>query len=437
MSVMRIVQVVCMVALASVVKPQVYDDAIEVNYADSYYNEISEGEQSEVDAPTDTPAIPCTAPEFNKWDKLFTMLENSQMKENMLLQYSDDIVKVGLQSLRAEILEIIAQNSGSCMAAVETSARRAGAHTEEKLLQALEQLHDSAAQQQAQHDAALQQILEATQEQVTQLDKVEKNCIHDRVKSFQTRDLEKEDRGQLQAISAELQSLQEKLDFYTRATAGQILPAGCDMVLFFPMRSPKIHAEVIPQRSMKIRAFTICLWIKPTQMLNKTVLFSYGTVTNPLELQLLLSGRSALFTVGGEAHLVEARGAATEGSWAHLCGTWSSEQGLASLWVDGHRAASSPGVAEGHEIPADGVTILGQEYTGEGLAKRLGFQETFNADEAFTGKLTGVNAWDRVLEEDEISEQAREDGRSCGSRGNLVAWGVSQIVERGGVKLIY
>lgn len=205
------------------------------------------------------------------------------------------------------------------------------------------------------------------------------------------------------------------------------------MALFFPMRSPKMHAEVIPQRSMETRAVTVCLWIKPTQMLNKTVLFSYGTMTNPLELQLLLSGRSALFTVGGEAHLVEARNVAREGSWVHLCGTWSSEQGLASLWVDGEKAASSPGVAEGHEIPADGVTILGQEYKAE----RLGFQETFDAEEAFTGKLSGVNAWDRVLEEEEMYEQARKDGLSCGSRGNLVAWGVSQIVEKGGVKLIY
>uniref|UniRef100_W5US29 Pentraxin-related protein PTX3 n=1 Tax=Ictalurus punctatus TaxID=7998 RepID=W5US29_ICTPU len=434
MSVLRIVQVVCMVVSASVVMPDNYEDGIDVNYADAYYNEISEGEQSEADTHTVTPAVPCTAPEFSKWDKLFTMLENSQMKENMLLQYSDDIVKLGLQSVRGEMLEIAAQSRASCAAAVENSLRRAEAHIEEKLLQALEQLHGVSAQQQARHDAVLEQILEATKEQEAQLDKVGKNCIHDQVKSFQTRHLEKEDRGQ--AFAAELRNLNEKLDFYTRATAGQVLPAGCDMALFFPMRSPKTHAEVTPQRSMKTRAFTVCLWIKPTQMLNKTVLFSYGTATNPLELQLLLSGRSALFTVGGEAHLVEAPGAATEGSWAHLCGTWSSEQGLASLWVGGQRAASSPGVAEGHEIPAGGVTILGQEYNGEGLAKRLGFQETFNADEAFTGKLSGVNAWDRVLDEDEISEQARPDGRTCGSRGNLVAWGVSQIVEGGGVKLI-
>ncbi|KAI5097925.1 pentraxin-related protein PTX3 [Silurus meridionalis] len=435
MSALRIGHVVCVVILASVVSSQ-YDDEY-IKHDPAYYNEIGDEEQSEADAATEAPAAPCTSPEFTKWDKLFTMLENSQMKENMLLQYSDDIVKVGLQSLRAEVMEIVAQGSGSCSAAVENSARRAGAHTEEKLLQALERLHSAETQLHVENNDALHQILNAIKMQVTNLDKVQNNCIHDRVKSFQTRDLEKEDRGQMKAVSAELQSLQEKMAFLERASARHTLPAGCDMALFFPMRSTKTYAEITPHRSMKTHAFTVCLWIKPTQMLNKTVLYSYGTPTNPLELQLLLSGRNALFTVRGEAHLVEADGAATEGSWSHLCGTWSSEQGLASLWVDGHRAASSPGVAEGHEIPADGITILGQQYTGEGLAKRWGFQETFNADEAFTGKLTGVNAWDRVLDEDEIAEQAREDGWSCGSRGNLVAWGVSQLVEKGGVKLIY
>lgn len=32
------------------------------------------------------------------------MLENSQMRENMLLQYADDIIKVEIGSLRGEML---------------------------------------------------------------------------------------------------------------------------------------------------------------------------------------------------------------------------------------------------------------------------------------------------------------------------------------------
>ncbi|XP_062860988.1 pentraxin-related protein PTX3 [Trichomycterus rosablanca] len=444
MPIRRVLQAACLVA--SVLMLQAYEYGIEENYPDPYHNEIDEEDPNLMEAPTDPPSGPCSAPEFNKWDKLFTMLENSQMKENMLLQYSDDIVKVGLQSLRAEVLELMAQSSGSCAAAVEGSARRAGAYAEAKLQQALDHLKDHVIKHQSRQEEALQQIVEASREQAVRLDKVESSCLDGRVKSLNTRHLEQENRDvedkgrlarSLQAMSEDLQSLREHLVFYTQAMASKIVPAGCDTALFFPMRSSRTYAEVIPQNSMQSRAFTMCLWAKPTQVLNKTVLFSYGTDSNPLELQLLLSKNSALFTVGGETHLVVAQDAIEEGRWVHLCGTWSSEQGLASLWVDGQKVANSPGVAEGHELPDGGVAVLGQEYAGEGLAKRFGFQETFNADEGFTGKISGVNAWDRVLSEEKIVAQARVDGRSCGARGNLVAWGVSQFLEKGGVKLIY
>lgn len=35
------------------------------------------------------------------------MLENSQMRENMLLQYADDIIKVEMGSLRSEMLRSV------------------------------------------------------------------------------------------------------------------------------------------------------------------------------------------------------------------------------------------------------------------------------------------------------------------------------------------
>lgn len=47
---------------------------------------------------------PCGSPDLSKWDKMFAMLENSQMRENMLLQYADDIIKMEIGSLRGEML---------------------------------------------------------------------------------------------------------------------------------------------------------------------------------------------------------------------------------------------------------------------------------------------------------------------------------------------
>lgn len=215
------------------------------------------------------------------------------------------------------------------------------------------------------------------------------------------------------------------------------------MALLFPMRSHRIYTSVMPEVPLHLYAFTACLWVKPASVSNKTVLLSYGTRKNPYEIQLLLGHTSARFTVGGEDHLVEARGVVTAGGaseWIHLCGTWSSDQGLASLWAGGKKAASTPGVAEGHTLPSGGSLQLGQERNGccpQSPGGRMpGFEEGFNPKLAFAGKMTGVNMWDRVLSEEEISQLALQEGQGCEQRGNVVAWGVSEMVPHGGAQFV-
>ncbi|XP_051952603.1 pentraxin-related protein PTX3-like [Xyrauchen texanus] len=440
---------VCLVGSFSTAAPESYEDDIEVGFGDNYFNELTEEDQTAGETPTASPE-PCKAPTFTKWDKLFTMLENSQMKENMLLQYADDIIKVELQTLRAEMLQFLAQYGGFCASAAESTARWAGAQTELRIQNALERLQGALAVQNAQHDAALQQLLSASGNQAIQLEQLENSCLKwgggivSQAKSFQARHLmqevtETENGGRLgknlATISSDLQAIREQLTLYTRSTLANMLPSGCDTGLIFPMRSSAAHVEVSPKRPFQTNAVTICLWVKLTEVINKTVLFSYSTTSNPYELQLVLNGKSVLFTVDGETHLVEASEAVQEGRWVHLCAVWSSQQGLASLWVNGQQAANSPGVAEGHELCSKGSILLGQEYGR--YFRHLGFQNTFDVELAFTGKMTGVNMWDRVLDSKEISQQARVDGSGCGIRGNVVAWGVSVIEPKGGVKLIY
>jgi len=53
------------------------------------------------------------------------MLENSEMRENMLLQYADEIVKVELASLRGELLRLVGQ-SNQCTATNDYSRDRKG-----------------------------------------------------------------------------------------------------------------------------------------------------------------------------------------------------------------------------------------------------------------------------------------------------------------------
>lgn len=205
------------------------------------------------------------------------------------------------------------------------------------------------------------------------------------------------------------------------------------MALLFPMRSSRIYTAVLPDVPLSTSTFTVCMWVKPTATSNKTVLFSYGNNRNPHEIQLLLGQTSVFFTIGGEAHLVEARDVVNSGEWIHLCGAWSSKQGLAFLWAGGKKVASTPGVAEGHVLPDGGSLQLGQERNG--CCSRLpGFEGGFDSKLAFAGKMTGVNMWDRMLSEDEISRLAVQEGRGCEQRGNMVAWGVTEMVPHGGAQ---
>lgn len=212
------------------------------------------------------------------------------------------------------------------------------------------------------------------------------------------------------------------------------------MGLLFPMRSRRIYVMVVPDAPLSLSSFTVCMWVKPTATTNKTVLFSYGNRQNPYEIQLLLAHTSLLFTVGGEAHLVEAQGAVEPGRWSHLCGEWSSEQGQAQLWADGKKVASTSGVAEGHVLPDGGLLQLGQERNGccgGGGGGMPGFEGGFDSKLAFAGKMTGVNMWDRGLTEEEISQLAFRGGQGCQQRGNMVAWSVSEMVPHGGAQFIH
>ncbi|XP_039987293.1 pentraxin-related protein PTX3 isoform X2 [Xiphias gladius] len=460
----RLPQAVCVLSVC-VCLLLAYEDDIEVNYADTYYNEITEGETPE---PTPSSA-PCNSPDLTKWDKIFSMLENSQMRENMLLQYANDIIKVEMGSLRGEMLRFVAQYGGTCGVAMESAGRRMALQLEGRLRETLERLKSgdqtsAAAGNSVRNsnnlEAMLHQLLSAARTQASRLTKLETSCFSgpgagmgmNTKTGFQLPEgagaghLEQEVTSRevaLDGVVSALQHTKVELEEVLRSSMQRHLPAGCEMALLFPMRSRRIYTSVIPDVPLSTSSFTICMWVKPITVANKTVLFSYGNRRNPYEIQLLLSQTSVLFTIGGEAHLVEARGVVNLGEWIHLCGTWSSKQGLATLWAGGKKVASTPGVAEGHVLPDGGSLQLGQERngccplspsSGSGVA---GFEGGFDPKLAFAGKMTGVNMWDRVLSEEEISQLALQRGQGCEQRGNMVAWGMTEMVPHGGAQFIY
>ncbi|KAK5600124.1 hypothetical protein CRENBAI_008238 [Crenichthys baileyi] len=430
-----------------------YEDDTEINFADNYYNEISDGETP---APTLSSA-PCNSPDLTKWDKMFTMLENSQMRENMLLQHAEELVKV---EMRSELLRFIAEYGGSCGAAVETAGRRMILQLEGRLQQTLElfKLGDLTSAVgntvgNSNHlEAQIQQLLSAARTQTSRLAKLESSCLGSSIaragfglngkNGVQLQDVTPREAA-LDGVLAALQAVKAEMEEELKSSRQRQLPAGCEMALLFPMRSRRIYTAIIPDVPLSLSAFTICMWVKPTSVFNKTVLFSYGHRRNSFEIQLLFAQTSALFTVGEKANLVEARSVVSQGQWIHLCGAWSSREGQATLWVAGKKVASSPRMAKGHILPEGGSLQLGQEKngccplsptSGSGVA---GFEGGFDPKLAFVGKMTGVNMWNTVLSEEEISQLADQRGQGCQHRGNMVTWGVTEMVPHGGAQFIY
>uniref|UniRef100_A0A8C8RW45 Pentraxin-related protein PTX3 n=1 Tax=Pelusios castaneus TaxID=367368 RepID=A0A8C8RW45_9SAUR len=368
--------------------------------------------------------------EHTEWDKLFIMLENSQMKENMLLQSLDEILKVEVQTLRAEMIQFVANFTGMCSSAIEKVTARVSSQVDQTLtrkcnhVQECEKLHESDQRK------ILEEILQLSHNvsnRLTQLESVWQRT------AFQQQDksnyMARGDNLILNSLWEELQQTRAELKGSQKWAAQHLLPAGCETAILFPMRSKKIFGSVHPTAEMTLQSFTACIWVKVTEVLDKTIVFSYGTKRNPYEIQFYLSHESAVLAVGSDQNKLIAPNTISPGQWAQFCGTWSSDNGTISLWANGELVATASEIAEGHIIPDGGILQIGQEKNG--CCVGGGFDETL----AFSGKLTGFNIWDRVLSNEEITAWPRAED-SCNIRGNIVGWGVTEILPHGGAQYV-
>ncbi|NXI87958.1 PTX3 protein, partial [Rhipidura dahli] len=321
--------------------------------------------------------------EHSKWDKLFIMLENSQMKENMMLQALEELPRADLQTLKAELSQLTTTLAGT----FATATSHVVSQVEQVLVRSRDRAEEARRLQESEQGKVLEHILQLSHN-----------------------------------VSARLGWLESA---WRRRAEEQ---ARCETAILFPMRSRKIFGSVHPTSGMNLRSFSACIWLKVTEALDKTVVFSYGTKFNPYEIQLYLSRDSAVLAVGGAQHKLAARNVVIPGKWLHLCSTWNSENGSASLWAQGELAASALDVAAAHTVPDGGILQLGQEKNG--CCVGGGFDEAL----AFSGKLTGFNLWDRVLSPAEVTAQGAGD--TCGTRGNIVGWGVTEVLPYGGAQYV-
>ncbi|XP_051492961.1 adhesion G-protein coupled receptor D2 isoform X2 [Apus apus] len=94
-----------------------------------------------------------------------------------------------------------------------------------------------------------------------------------------------------------------------------------------------------------------------------------------------------------------------DGQWHHFCVTWQQENGTWAIYADGKRRASARGLcAAGPPAPqaiyGQGTFIIGQDQDSLG--------GTFRAKESFSGNITDLHIWQKVLSAEQI-----EKVRSC------------------------
>uniref|UniRef100_A0A8D0B382 Pentraxin-related protein PTX3 n=1 Tax=Salvator merianae TaxID=96440 RepID=A0A8D0B382_SALMN len=407
-----------------------YDDLFFLNFD----NEV----ESVIPATEETISCDCQR-EHTEWDKLFIMLENSQMKESMLLESLDGILKVELQALRGEMLQFMKNFAGTCRSSIEKTISQISSQISQMLAKNSGEAEDLSGMLYASTQGKIfEEILQLSQNMSYRLSNLEHAWQRRAEVDAQQRGFPQTDRSSyttsgsdliLNSLWKELQETKAELKESQKKTTQRLLPFGCETALLFPMRSKKIFVSVQPTREMQMDSFTACTWVKVTEILDKTIVFSYGTKRNPYEIQLYLSYGSVVLIVHHDDNKLTTQNVVPSGQWTHICATWSSINGSTSLWINGKLEAASSDTAENHIIPDGGIFQIGQEKNGCCIGG--GFNESL----AFTGKITGFNIWNRVLSDKEIRRQTGEE--SCDIRGNIIGWGVTEILPHGGAQYIF
>ncbi|KAM8934215.1 adhesion G protein-coupled receptor D2 [Pelodytes ibericus] len=85
-----------------------------------------------------------------------------------------------------------------------------------------------------------------------------------------------------------------------------------------------------------------------------------------------------------------------DGQWHHFCVTWHKLNGTWTLYANGIMKATSTKLFASQNILEGGIFIVGQDQDS--------FGGTFKQKESFSGNITDLNVWKKVLNDDEIQQ---------------------------------
>ncbi|XP_077475099.1 neuronal pentraxin receptor a [Stigmatopora argus] len=178
--------------------------------------------------------------------------------------------------------------------------------------------------------------------------------------------------------------------------------------LSFPSRTNYMYA-VVKQSIPKLVAFTLCLWLRPTEGGIGTPI-SYAVSEQPNEL-VLLQGFHTPTELLINDKVARLPLNLTKGNWQHICVSWTQRGGDWQAYQGGKLKGEGHGLAAGHDIRPGGVLILGQEQDS--------LDGGFDSTQALVGELSQMGLWDRVLSADQVASLAH-----CGmvTQGSVAPW---------------
>ncbi|XP_060882971.1 chromobox protein homolog 6 [Labrus mixtus] len=219
-----------------------------------------------------------------------------------------------------------------------------------------------------------------------------------------------------QEIDQGINKLKHRVSGLEEGTSGHSFPQGYR--LSFPTRTNYMYA-VVKHSVPKLRAFTVCLWLRPAEGGIGTPL-SYAVPEQPNELVLLQGLHTAAELLINDK-VAQLPLNLSRGSWQHICVSWSQKGGAWQAYQGGKLRGEGHALAAGHHIRPGGVLILGQEQ--DSLAG--GFDST----QALVGELSQVGVWDRVLSSSQVASLAR---CSKVTQGSVAPWTENGIEVHGG-----
>uniref|UniRef100_A0A3P8WPL7 Neuronal pentraxin-2-like n=1 Tax=Cynoglossus semilaevis TaxID=244447 RepID=A0A3P8WPL7_CYNSE len=203
-----------------------------------------------------------------------------------------------------------------------------------------------------------------------------------------------------------ISKLQNRISGLENGMSQHLFPEGYR--LSFPTRTNYMYA-VMKHSVPKLRAFTVCLWLRSTDVGIGTPL-SYAVPEQANEV-VLMQGMHTPAELLVNDKVAQLPLNLSRGSWQHICVSWNHKGGAWQAYQGGKLRGEGHALATGHHVRPGGVLVLGQEQDSLGGG--------FDSSQAMVGELSQVGLWDRVLSSNQVASLSR-----CSkiTQGSVFTW---------------